>query len=251
MVKRFTDKVLLVTGAASGMGRATAVRFAEEGARVFGVDVNAAGLAETERLVKDAGGVIATAIADVTQRDACFGAVEASAAAFGRLDVLANVAGIVRFAHSAEMPEDQWNLVMAVNVSGPFFMCQAALPHLEESEGNIVNVASNAGQMGQAYTTAYVASKHALIGMSKSLAMEYMRRKVRVNVVAPGGTDTAMNEGLDMPEDLDWKLVKRFMGMRGFSDPSEIAAAIAFVASSEASSVHGAVFQVDNGMMAG
>ena len=251
MAERFRDKVVLITGAASGMGRATALRLAGEGARVFGVDVNAAGLEETAAAVAGEAGVMATAVVDVTRRQACFDAVENAVAGFGRLDVLANVAGIVRFAHSAEMPEDQWNLVMAVNVSGPFFMSQAALPHLEATGGNIVNVASNAGQMGQAYTTAYVASKHALIGMSKSLAMEYMKRKVRINVVAPGGTDTSMNEGLDMPEDLDWKLVKRFMGMRGFSDPAEIAAVIAFVASEEASSVHGAVFQVDNGMMAG
>ena len=111
--------------------------------------------------MKDAGGEITTAVVDVTQRAACFEAVESAVGAYGRLDVLANVAGIVRFAHSAEMPEDQWNLVMAVNVSGPFFMSQAALPHLEASAGNVVNVASNAGQMGQAYTTAYVASKHA------------------------------------------------------------------------------------------
>ena len=248
---RFKDKVALVTGAASGMGRATAVRLAEEGGRVFGIDVNEAGLAETAATVTGAGGTMSTAVVDVTRRQACFDAVESAVGEYGRLDVLANVAGIVRFAHSAEMPEDQWNLVMAVNVSGPFFMSQAALPHLEATGGNIVNVASNAGQMGQAYTTAYVASKHALVGMSKSLAMEYMKRKVRINVVAPGGTDTSMNEGLNMPEDLDWKLMKRFMGMRGFSDPAEIAAAIAFVASDEASSVHGAVFQVDNGMMAG
>ena len=95
-----------------------------------------------------------------------------------------------------------------------------------------------------------MASKHGLIGMSKSLAMEYMKQKVRVNVVAPGGTNTAMNENLAFPEDVDWKLIRRYMGMRGMSAPEEIASVIAFVASDEASSVHGAVFSVDNGMMA-
>lgn len=251
MTRRFENKVAIVTGAASGMGRATALRLAGEGASVFGIDVDPKGLAATEADAKEGGGVMATAVVDVTQRAQCFEAVESAVSNFGRLDVLANVAGIVRFGHSAEIPEQEWNLVMAVNVSGPFFLSQAALPHLIETSGNIVNVASNAGQMGQAYTAAYCASKHALIGLSRSLAMEMMKQKVRVNVIAPGGTDTAMNEGLDIPKDVDWKLIKKFSGMRGFSDPAEIAAAIAFIASDEASSVHGAVWQVDNGMMAG
>jgi meso-butanediol dehydrogenase/(S,S)-butanediol dehydrogenase/diacetyl reductase len=248
--RRFEDKVAIVTGGASGMGRATAIRFAAEGASVFTLDVNAKGLAEVEAEVKESGGTIQTAVVDITSRDACFGAVKSAVDVFGRVDVLANIAGIVRFAHSDEMPEAEWNLVLAVNLSGAFYMCQATLPHLLESEGNIVNVASNAGLMGQAYTTAYVASKHALIGMSKSLALEYMKRKIRVNVVAPGGTDTNMNLGIEFPEGADVKLIRRYMGMRGFADPSEIASSIAFVASDEARSIHGAVLSVDNGMMA-
>ncbi len=249
--KRFEVKVVLVTGAASGMGSATAIRFAAEGAQVFGLDVNAQGLAETEATVKEGGGEILTGVIDISGRDQCFQAVKTTVDSFGRLDVLANVAGIVRFAHSTEMSEADWNLVLAVNLSGPFFLSQAALPHLLETEGNIVNVASNAGLMGQAYTTAYVSSKHALIGMSKSLAMEFMKHKVRINVVAPGGTDTPMNEGVNFPEGVNFKLVKPYMGMRGFAEASEIAGAIAFIASDEARSIHGAVLSVDNGMMAG
>lgn len=251
MSARFENKVVLVTGAASGMGRATALRFAEEKAKVFALDVDAKGLADTESMIGSESGSFASAVVDVTSRDACFDVVAKVVDRFGALDVVANVAGIVRFAHSPEMPEAEWNLVMAVNVSGPFFLCQAALPHLLERGGNIVNVASNAGQMGQAYTAAYCASKHALIGLSKSLALEFMKKGVRVNIVAPGGTATQMTKSIEMPEDLDWDLIKRFSGSRGMSDPSEIAAAIAFIASDEASSVHGAVFQVDNGMMAG
>jgi len=249
--RRFEDKVALVTGAASGMGRATSVRLASEGARVFGLDVDAQGLAETEAAVKEAGGEITVAVADVTSREQCFDAVKTAIENYGRLDVVANVAGIVRFAHSPEMSAEEWNLVLAVNLSGPFYICQAALPHLIETSGNIVNVASNAGLMGQAYTTAYCASKHGLIGMSKSLAMEFIKHDVRINVVAPAGTDTPMNVGVSFPEGVNPKLIKPYMGMRGMGAAEDVASLIAYVASDEARMIHGAVLSVDNGMMAG
>ena len=225
--RRFEGKVALVTGAASGMGRATAIRLASEGASVFGLDVDAQGLAETEANVKEAGGEITVSVADVTSRDQCFDAVKAAVESYGRLDVVANVAGIVRFAHSQEMSADEWNLVLAVNLSGPFYVSQAALPHLLETGGNIVNVASNAGLMGQAYTTAYCASKHGLIGMSKSLAMEFMKHDVRINVVAPAGTDTPMNVGVSFPEGVNPKLIKPYMGMRGMGEAGDVASLIA------------------------
>jgi NAD(P)-dependent dehydrogenase (short-subunit alcohol dehydrogenase family) len=250
-LRRFEGKVALVTGAASGMGRATCIRLAAEGARVLGVDVDEKGLGETAETIREAGGRAETRICDVTRREECFAAVEAAFAHWGRLDVLANVAGIVRFAHTPEMSEADWNLVLAVNLSGPLYLCQAAIPHLLETGGNIVNVASNAGLMGQAYTAAYCASKGGLVQLTRSLAMEYMKRGIRINAVCPAGTDTPMNRTVDFPEELDWKLIRRFSGQRGFAQPEEIAAAIAYVASDEARAVHGSIFTVDNGMMAG
>ena len=139
----------------------------------------------------------------------------------------------------------------AVNVSGPFFLCQAAVPQLIATGGNIVNIVSNAGLMGQAYTAAYCSSKGALVQLTRSLAMEYMKRGIRVNAVAPAGTATALVENVQFPDEADFDLIKRYFGMRGMSQPDEIAAAVAYIASEEARSVHGAIFSIDNGMTAG
>jgi NAD(P)-dependent dehydrogenase (short-subunit alcohol dehydrogenase family) len=250
-MERFEDKVALITGAASGIGRAVCVRLASEGARVFAMDIDLDGLAGTETLVKDAGGSIQVGGFDVTERAQCFAAVQAAVDAFGKLDVLANVAGIVRFSHSHEMSEEEWNLVHAVNLSGPFFLCQAAIPHLIESGGNIVNIASTASLIGQAYTAAYCSSKGALVQLTRSLAMEYIKRGIRINAVAPGGTATALVGAVRIPDDMDGDLVKRYTGIRGMSDPDEIASAVAYVASEEARSVHGAILSIDGGMTAG
>jgi NAD(P)-dependent dehydrogenase (short-subunit alcohol dehydrogenase family) len=248
---RFDDKVALVTGAASGIGRAVCERLTSEGGRVFGTDIDGKGLAETASLVKDAGVEIQTGIFDVTRREECFEAVKETVDIFGQLDVLANVAGIVRFRHFTDWSVEDWNFVHAVNLHGPFFMCQAAIPHLLESGGNIVNVASNAGLMGQAYTAAYCSSKGALVQLTRSIAMEYLKRGIRVNAVAPAGVATPLTQGIDFPENLDNGLIKRYMSVRGMSDAVEIAGAIAFIASDEAKSVHGAVLSIDNGITTG
>ena len=251
-MRRFEGKVALITGAASGIGRAVCVRLASEGARVFAMDIDHDGLAGTETLVKDAGGTVQVGDFDVTERAQCFAAVQAAVDAFGKLDVLGNVAGIVRFSHSHEMSEEEWNLVHAVNLSGPFFMCQAAIPHLIESGGNIVNVASTASLIGQAYTAAYCSSKGGLTQLTRSLAMEYMKQGIRINAVAPGGTATPLVENVQLPAEIDFALMKRYYGMRGMSQPEEIAAAVAFFASPDADFVTGQVLSVSGGLtMAG
>ena len=250
-MERFEDKVALITGAASGIGRAVCVRLASEGARVFAMDIDHDGLAGTETLVKDAGGSIQVGGFDVTERAQCFAAVQAAVDAFGKLDVLANVAGILRFSHSHEMSEKEWNLVHAVNLSGPFFLCQAAIPHLIESGGNIVNIASTASLIGQAYTAAYCSSKGGLVQLTRSLAMEYIKQGIRINAVAPGGTTTALVAAVEIPDDMDGSLVQRYTGFRAMSDPDEIASAVAYVASEEARSVHGAILSIDGGMTTG
>jgi len=248
---RFDGKAALITGAASGMGRACAQLFAAEGASVFALDVNEAGLAETAQTVSREGGKIETACLDIRGRDACFGAVAQAVEAFGRLDILLNIAGIAQIERMTEITEAEWDRMVAINQSAVFFLSQAAIPHLIESAGNIVNVASNAGIMGQAYTVPYCGTKGAVIQMTKAMAMEYMKSPIRVNCVCPSGTKTGITASVKLPDDPDMQLMGRYIGMRGLSEPEEIAEAIAFLASDAAKSVHGAIFSIDNGITAG
>jgi len=248
---RFDDKVVLITGAASGMGRACAELFAADGASVFGIDVNEAGLADIAQQLSGAGGKIQTARVDISTRDACFDAVAQAVSAFGKLDILLNVAGIAQIERMTEITEQDWDRMVSINQKAVFFLSQAAIPQLEETSGNIVNVASNAGLMGQAYTVPYCATKGAVIQITRAMAMEYMKSPIRVNCVCPSGTKSGMTDNMKLPKDPNPKLMMRYMGMRGMSEPSEIAEAIAFLASDAASSVHGSVFTVDNGLTAG
>ncbi len=248
---RYDDKVVFVTGAASGIGRATCLRFGAEGARLYAVDVNSDGLEETASMVRDAGGSMETATCDVTRRDACFSAVADCVEKMGKLDVLLNVAGIVRFSHATDMREEDWNLMIAVNLSGPFFLSQAAIPHLIETNGNIVNVASNAGLMGQAYTVGYCATKAGLINMSNALAMEFVKTKIRINCVAPSGVNTSLVHGINFPENMDTSLMKPYQGFRPMSTAEDIVNVMAFLASDEAVAVHGAVWAADQAVSTG
>lgn len=251
MTQRFAGKVACVTGAGSGIGAATALRLAREGARIHGIDVEAEALSTVAKQIEDAGSELRPFIADVSDRAQCFAAVADAVDHFGRLDVLCNIAGIFRSAHSHEMPGEDWDRVIAVNLSGAFYMSQAAIPHLIAAGGNIVNMASNAGQMGQAYTAAYAASKAGLLNLTRSLAMEYMKTPLRVNALAPSGTITKLALNVKFPDGLDPDLTARYSGMRGVSQPEEIADAVAYLASDDARSVHGAVWSIDNGVTAG
>jgi meso-butanediol dehydrogenase / (S,S)-butanediol dehydrogenase / diacetyl reductase len=236
-------KVALVTGASSGLGAATAKVFAERGATVFGIARDTERLAEVFADVP--GGRYASV--DIGTADACRQAVADCVAAFGRLDVLANVAGFHQMRRTVTLTDDEWDQDLAVNLNGPFYLCRAALPHLLESGGNIVNVASVAGVEGEVYSAAYCAAKHGLVGLTRALAVEYTKEKVRINAVCPGGMLTPQVTEFSAPDDADWDLIMRIAAPRGFMDPVDVAKTIAFLASDDAAAIHGAVYRVDNG----
>ena len=247
----FENKVVLVTGAASGLGRAASLRFAAEGARLCLVDLNHDGLTETARRIAEAGGQSLVFAGDLGDPANCAKAVAAAIEAYGRLDVLCNVAGILKFHALADVTADVWTRLFSANVTAPFFMIQAAMPHLVETKGNIVNVVSTAAFLGQAYTAPYAATKAALLSLTKSLAMEFMHAPVRINALAPGGMLTEMVQTLQVPEDADQSLIARYIGIRPPSQPDDIVEPLMFLASDRARSVHGACYTADCGITAG
>jgi meso-butanediol dehydrogenase/(S,S)-butanediol dehydrogenase/diacetyl reductase len=244
-------RVALITGGARGLGRAVGEALAAEGVALFLVDILGDRLAATKAELTAQGITCETFTADIADRAQCISAVEAAIAAYGRLDILCNVAAIVRFNHATDVPEAEWNRVMAINAAAPFWFCQAAIPHLLKTSGNIVNIASQAGLIGCAYIVAYAASKGAVVQMTKSLAMEYMDAAIRINAVCPGTMATEIGEGNTMPENIDMAKVMRYTGLRPATQASEVAALVAFVASPRASAIHGAILTADGGVTAG
>ncbi len=241
-------KKVLVTGAASGIGRATAIRFAAEGAIVTIGDRNAEGLEETAGLMASRPVIQPFDAVDLAS---CRKLVDV--AAQHGLDVLCNISGILKWGRSEDFPLDDFELILKVNTTSVFALCQAALPHLIESRGNIVNTASTSALQGIAYTVAYAASKHAIAGITKSLAVEFAAQGVRVNAICPGHVVTPMTQQTAPPEGVDWALVMRNAPklLDGSCAPEDIAEMFAFLASEKARKITGALFTVDGGQLAG
>jgi NAD(P)-dependent dehydrogenase (short-subunit alcohol dehydrogenase family) len=244
-------KAALVTGAASGLGRATALRLAQAGANLYIVDVNADGLAETAAQIEASGVRVVAQAADLAVQENCTATVAAAVDAFGQLDALCNVAGIIVMCHAHEMPVAQWEKTIAVNLSAPFFLIQAAIPHLLKTDGAVVNVTSSAAFVGEAYAGAYCATKAGLNQLTKALAMEYVNQPIRFNAVAPGGMATGIANNLTMPEGVNYELIKRYSGMRGLVEVDDVAGMIAMLASAAGRGFHGACITIDKGITAG
>ncbi len=240
---QLSGKVALVTGVSSGLGAATARLFAERGATVFGIARDTGRMADVFADVP--GGRYASV--DIAQPAACRQAIEQCVSEFGRLDILVNAAGFHQMRRTLAMTDEDWDRDLAVNLTGPFQLCRAALPHLLEVGGNIVNVSSVAGVEGEVYSSGYCAAKHGIVGLTRALAVEYTHEQVRINVVCPGGMLTPQVTEFAAPEEADWNLILRIAAPRGMMDPLDVAKTIAFLASDDAKAVHGAVYRVDNG----
>jgi NAD(P)-dependent dehydrogenase (short-subunit alcohol dehydrogenase family) len=249
-MQRFADKVVLVTGAAAGIGKATALRIASEGGKVVCTDVQAEAVETSAKEICESGGEAIGLVCDVSDPAAVANSIEATLAEYTQLDSLCNIAGILHFDNTLDLSLEKWNRILEVNLTGTFLMCQAALPHLLDGGGNIVNMASTAALAGHPWTAAYSASKGGVLALTSTLAVEYGKRGVRANAVCPGSIKTAMHDQFKLPEGGDIELLQRIMPLDTFRGPEAAAALVAFLASEDAAHINGEKVRVDGGTLA-
>lgn len=242
-------RIALVTGAASGIGRATAILLAQKGARLILADLNPEGLEAVRREI--GGGAVALGF-DAGEAASCRRLVEDAVAAAGGIDILCNIAGIMDWGPLDGFDEDRWDRMLRINLSGVFHLSRAAMPHLVARKGVIVNMSSAAALVGIPYTAAYCAAKAGVVALTKSLAIEFAAAGVRVNAICPTGVKTAMHGSVALPEGVDMALVMRNAPKLGdLCEPEDIAAAVAFLASDDARKITGIALPVDAGQTAG
>lgn len=242
-------KVALITGAASGLGRAQAIEYAKEGAKVIVSDVNAEGLAETEKLIKDNNGTALSIVADVSKKEDVQKMIKKALEVFGTVDICVNNAAILAdFKASLDITEEEWDRIMAVNVKGVYLLTNALLPHmLEKKKGTFINIASIGGTIAGVGDAAYITSKHAVVGYTKQLAFNYAKDGIRAVSLCPGLIDTPMVQYAiehDRPE-----VVRQINSIPSehIGQAEEVAYFSAYLASEKASHINGVEMKIDGG----
>lgn len=246
---RFDDQIILLTGASSGIGRATALKLASEGASLYLTDIAAEPLAETAKEAAAAGGTVESRVCDVSSEEHAVATVAACVEHFGRLDSLCNIAGIIQFEHCEKTSFEMWRRIQSVNIDGTFLMTRESLPHLVKTKGSIVNAGSTAGLMGLSYGAAYGASKGAVHAFTRSVAVEYSAAGVRCNAVCPASIETRMSRPR-FPKGIDMNLLNRAASLHGVRPPEVVADLIAFLVSKEAIHITGEEIRVDGAALA-
>ena len=248
-MRRLEDKVVLVTGAGSGIGKASALRIAQEGGQVFAVDINREALEVTAAEISDSGGEVTVQVCDISDEKSVQDAVQACVKRYGSLYGLVNMAGILRFDDTQMLQTEHWQRVVDINLSGTMYLCREALPHLLETQGSIVNAASTAALSGLPCGLAYSASKGGVLAMTRSIAVEYAKRGVRANCVCPGDINTGMTDNLAFPETMDFDLMPRIMSLTGAKAPEVVAGVIAMLLSEDGVHITGEDIRVDGGTL--
>jgi len=250
---RFDDQVLLLTGAGSGIGRATALKLAAEGASIFLSDVVAQSLEETVKLASEAAAKstrIEARVCDISDEAMAQASVAACIKCFGKLDTLCNNAGVIGYQNTHEMSLEFWRRILSVNLDGTFLMTREAIPHLLETKGAIVNIGSTAGLAGLAYGSAYSASKGAIHAFTRAVAVEYAERGLRANSICPASIETGMTKPTPMPDGANFELLLRLNSLHGVSGPESVADLVLFLASDAAHHISGEEIRIDGAALA-
>ncbi|MCP4006529.1 MAG: SDR family oxidoreductase [bacterium] len=249
-MRRFENRVVLVTGAGSGIGEASALRMGSEGGKIACVDIDGNAAEATAKAVREAGGEANAWVCDISDQATVQKTVHEVAEHYGQLNALCNIAGILHADHTLELSMDVFDRVLAVNLRGTFMMCQTALPYLIETKGSIVNMASTAALGAHAWMAAYSASKGGILALTKALAVEFGRKGVNSNAICPASVETPMSKSVRLPEGFDPALLRKVLPFDDINrPPSDVASAVAFLASEDAVHINGDHIRTDGGVM--
>jgi NAD(P)-dependent dehydrogenase (short-subunit alcohol dehydrogenase family) len=248
-MQRLAGKVVLITGAANGIGRSTALRASAEGASVWCVDIDVDALEKLVAEIDAQGGVAGARTCDISNEDSIRGCVAACAERFGGIDALVNMAGVLSFEDTGQLQLAQWQRVIDINLTGTMLLTREAMPYLVTSGGSIVNAASTAALAGLPCGAAYSASKGGVLAFTRSVAVEYAKRGVRANCVCPGDIKTGMTHHVEFPESMDFSLMSRISSLNGAKGPEVVAGVIVMLISDDGAHITGEDIRVDGGTL--